>query len=79
MLKYSRFKRRFWAVYEDDTLLCVTVYLKGALSLIERITGVRPAGPTRKKRAPRPPICRPESSQRPQWIIHDSELFDDSN
>ena len=28
MLRYERFKRRFWAVYEDDALLCVTVYLK---------------------------------------------------
>jgi hypothetical protein len=79
MLRYERFKRRFWAVYEDDALLCVTVYLKGALSVIERITGVRPDRPTPKKRAPLPPIYRPEPSQQPQWIIHDRELFDESN
>ncbi len=77
MLRYERFKRRFWAVYEDDTLLCVTVYLKGALSVIERITGVRPAPPIRKKRAPLPPIYRPEPSQQPPWMIHDRELFDE--
>jgi hypothetical protein len=63
MLRYERFKRRFWAIYEDDTILCVTVYLKGALAVIERITGVRPDPPARKKPALLPPIYRPEPSQ----------------
>ena len=44
MLTYSRYKfTRFWAVYDGDELLCITVYLKGAMAVIERITGmVRP-------------------------------------
>jgi hypothetical protein len=51
MLTYSRYKRsRFWAVYDGDTLLCVTVYLKGALAVVERITGVRPERPKRKRK-----------------------------
>jgi hypothetical protein len=29
--------RRYWAVYEGDTLLCLTVYKKGARSVIERL------------------------------------------
>jgi hypothetical protein len=70
MFRYERYKRRFWAVYEDDALLCVTVYLKGALSVIERVTGVRPDAPPRKKRAPLPPIrCRRPSQE--LWSIHD--------
>jgi hypothetical protein len=28
---------RFWAVYEYDTLICVTVYKKGAIALIRRL------------------------------------------
>jgi hypothetical protein len=70
MLKYERYKRRFWAVYEDDALLCVTVYLKGALSVIERITGVRPDPPPRKKRPPLPPIRLARPSQE-LWSIQD--------
>jgi hypothetical protein len=51
MFTYSRYKRsRFWAVYDDGTLLCVTVYLKGALAVIERLTGVRPERPKRKRK-----------------------------
>ena len=43
MLTYSRYRgTRFWGVYHGDTLLCVTVYLKGARAVIERITGVLP-------------------------------------
>jgi hypothetical protein len=61
MLRYERYKRRFWAVYENDALLCVTVYLKGAVSVIERITGLRPAPPARKKRSPLPPIVHHSS------------------
>jgi hypothetical protein len=52
MLTYSRYKlTRFWAVYEGDELLCVTVYLKGALAVIERLTGVRPEKPKRKRKS----------------------------
>ena len=28
---------RYWAVYEDGSLLCVTVYKKGANAVIERL------------------------------------------
>lgn len=51
MLTYSRYKHgRFWGVYEGDELLCVTVYLKGAMAVIERLTGVRPERPKRKRK-----------------------------
>ncbi len=30
--------RRFWAVYDGDTLVCITVYKKGACSVIDRLT-----------------------------------------
>jgi hypothetical protein len=56
-MTYKRHKwGRFWAVYEGDELLCVTVYLKGALAVIERITGVRPPRPRRKRKTLPPPI-----------------------
>ncbi len=65
MLTYSRYKfTRFWAVYDGDNLLCITVYLKGALAVIERITGMKPEPPKRKKEkkppaaAPKPPTLR---------------------
>ena len=29
--------RRFWAVYEDDTLLCLTAYKKGGRCIIDRL------------------------------------------
>jgi hypothetical protein len=67
VFRYERYKKtRFWAVYEGETLICLTVYLKGALTLIERITGVRPDPPLRKQRAPLPPIYRPK--QEPLFI-----------
>jgi hypothetical protein len=50
MLTYSRYKfTRFWAVYDGDELLCITVYLKGAMAVVERINGVKPELPKRKK------------------------------
>lgn len=36
-LRLARYSRRFWAVYEDDQLLCVTLYKKGARAVIARI------------------------------------------
>ena len=36
MIKVKRYGRH-WAVYDADTLICVTVYKKGALSLKERL------------------------------------------
>ena len=57
MLTYSRYKfTRFWAVYDEGTLLCITVYLKGALAVIERITGMKPERPKRKKAEKKKPI-----------------------
>src|ERR687884_184909 len=59
MITYSRYKfTRFWAVYDGDELLCITVYLKGAMAVVERINGVKPEPPKRKKvktPAPAPP------------------------
>ena len=57
MLTYSRYKfTRFWAVYDDGKLLCVTVYLKGAMAVVERLTGVKPEPPKRKKAEKKKPI-----------------------
>jgi hypothetical protein len=57
MLTYSRYGRRYWAVYESGDLLCVTVYRKGALAVIERVSrkgGRRPrGGPTARGRTAR--------------------------
>jgi hypothetical protein len=41
---------RFWAVYEDDTLICVTVYKKGALAVIRRLA--KAEGTVRTETAP---------------------------
>src|ERR1043166_6377910 len=50
MLTYSRYKfTRFWAVYDDGKLLCVTVYLKGAMAVVELVNGIKPEPPKRKK------------------------------
>lgn len=64
MLTFSHYGRtRFWAVYEGETLLCVVVYLKGALAVIERISGVRPEPPPRRyTRFGRPPEQCPSST-----------------
>jgi len=38
MLTIERYGRtRFWALYESGTLLCVTVYKKGAAAVKDRI------------------------------------------
>jgi len=60
MLTYSRYKfTRFWAVYDGDELLCITVYLKGAMAVVERVNGVKPEPPKRKK-AKMPPPAPPK-------------------
>lgn len=34
---------RFWAIYAaDGTLICVTVYKKGALEVVRRLQGAQP-------------------------------------
>ena len=71
MLTYSRYKfTRFWAVYDDGTLLCITVYLKGALAVIERITGKRPERPKRKKEKPRPVVAPKQPTLRDMTLSH---------
>ena len=45
---------RFWAVYEDDALLCVTVYKKGANAVIERLVPGKEKATTRKSTQPEP-------------------------
>ncbi len=34
-------KSRFWRVYEDNELLCVPVYKKGAIAVAKRITELK--------------------------------------
>src|ERR1051325_6034532 len=65
MLTYSRYKfTRFWAVYDEGKLLCVTVYRRGAWAVVERLTGIKPEPPKRKKvnkpqpAPPKPPTLR---------------------
>jgi hypothetical protein len=41
-LRFGRYGRRFWGVYEDDELLCVTVYKKGALAVIRKMESIAP-------------------------------------
>lgn len=47
MLRFERYRRtRFWAVYEFDTLICLTVYKRGAKALINFwTTGSTTEGP----------------------------------
>jgi hypothetical protein len=53
-LRYQRYKRRFWAVYEGDDLLCVTVYQKGARAVVDRIRQGAPEGRSEPKERPEP-------------------------
>ena len=39
-LRLERY-RRFWAVYDGPQLLCVTVYKKGAVSVIDTVNALR--------------------------------------
>ena len=56
MLTYSRYNfTRFWAVYDEGKLLCITVYLKGAMAVIERISGLKPEPAKRKKEKKKSP------------------------
>ena len=53
MLSISRYKGgRHWAVREADTgsLVVVTVYRKGAVEVVQRLTGRVPELPRRKQR-----------------------------
>ncbi len=40
-LHVERYGRRFWAVWDGPMLVCVTVYLKGARSVIDLVTALR--------------------------------------
>ena len=66
MLTYSRYKlTRFWAVYEDETLLCVTVYRKGARAVIDRVERGTPE--ERVERSERPESRGSISSTSNRW------------
>jgi len=34
----AKYGNRFWAVYQGEQLLCVTVYKRGALEVAQRLT-----------------------------------------
>lgn len=71
MLTYSRYKfTRFWAVYDGEELLCVTVYLKGAMAVVERINGEKPEPPKRKKAEKKRPIPPKPPSLRDLTLSH---------
>ena len=37
-MKIEKYGRRFWAVYDvDGTLICVTVYKRGAMEVVRRL------------------------------------------
>ena len=39
----EKYGQRFWAVYDaDGTLICVTVYKKGAKEVVRRLTSKEP-------------------------------------
>lgn len=40
MLELRKYGDRYWAVYENEELLCVCVYKKGAQALIFRLAGI---------------------------------------
>src|SRR4051794_29999928 len=71
MLTYARYKfTRFWAVYDEGKLLCITVYLKGALAVIERITGMKPERPKRKRAEKKKPIPPKSPTLRDLTLSH---------
>ena len=35
---FRKYGDRFWAVYDHETLVCVTVYLKGAREVVQRLS-----------------------------------------
>lgn len=71
MLTYSRYKfTRFWAVYDGDELLCITVYLKGAMAVVERVNGVKPEPPKRKKAKKPPPVPAKPPTLRDLTLSH---------
>ena len=36
-MRIERYGNRFWAVYDGDALVCVTVYRRGAIEVIRRL------------------------------------------
>ena len=36
-MRIEKFGRRFWAVYDGEALVCVTVYKRGALEVVRRL------------------------------------------
>jgi hypothetical protein len=47
--------RRFWAVYDGDTLVCVAVYKKGARAVIDRLAQLPKTNVNKRKDAPHEP------------------------
>lgn len=45
-------KTRFWAVYDTDELVCVTVYRKGANGVKARLEGTPPVSRTEERQTP---------------------------
>ena len=44
MLRITKYRNtRYWAVWEDHQLLCVTVYKKGAVAVLRRLQHLRRA------------------------------------
>jgi hypothetical protein len=45
---------RNWAVYDSETLVCLTVYKKGATEVVRRLTAIHACNPQRttKEEAP---------------------------
>jgi hypothetical protein len=52
-MRFDKWPPRFWAVYDDDDeLICVTVYKKGAKEVIRRLTSTTEAKPSRENAKP---------------------------
>lgn len=58
-LTVERYRRtRFWGLYEAGTLLCVTVYKKGAVAVKTRIERGEPLPPSIRALPPEPKSLR---------------------
>jgi hypothetical protein len=37
-MRIEKYSDRYWAVYDEDVLVCVCVYKKGAVEVVKRLT-----------------------------------------